>query len=242
MAATSFTFLNTTDAPGLSRQAAKVVRGHITKTNFAKRRQRKAETRAKETRSSAAKEPRDAVVELVSREAAEYINPNRGERALVKLGNTYNRDLRETAPLLYGNEVLRKPVPRLLSLFYPDTTKSLETKQEIAWFHFHASEPALLEATLAVAERYWSPDPTTQLSAQLHWNRAADIVIQHIQSDKAQSDAVLAAVLTMAFGERLAHNDDAWTIHINGLVHMIQERHSRGIFSMPPWFMHLIIL
>lgn len=36
----SFVFLNTTNAPGLSPQAARQMRCHITKSNFAKRRQR----------------------------------------------------------------------------------------------------------------------------------------------------------------------------------------------------------
>lgn len=37
-----FTFVNTTGAPNLSQPAAKLMRGHVTKTNFAKRRQRLA--------------------------------------------------------------------------------------------------------------------------------------------------------------------------------------------------------
>jgi hypothetical protein len=43
METTSFTFLNTTGAPRLSKPAAKRVRGHVTRTNFANRRRRKAE-------------------------------------------------------------------------------------------------------------------------------------------------------------------------------------------------------
>lgn len=41
----TFKFLNTTNAPGLSEQAAKQVRGHVTSLNFAKRRRRKADAR-----------------------------------------------------------------------------------------------------------------------------------------------------------------------------------------------------
>jgi hypothetical protein len=46
METTSFTFLNTTGAPRLSKPAAKRVRGHVTRTNFANRRRRKAEAAA----------------------------------------------------------------------------------------------------------------------------------------------------------------------------------------------------
>lgn len=45
MSSTSFTFLNATGTPGLSQLAAKRMRAHITKTNFAKRRQRIAEAK-----------------------------------------------------------------------------------------------------------------------------------------------------------------------------------------------------
>ena len=38
----SFTFVNVSNAPGLGPQEAKQMRGHITKANFAKRRQRLA--------------------------------------------------------------------------------------------------------------------------------------------------------------------------------------------------------
>ena len=38
----SFTFVNVSNAPGLGPQEAKQMRGHVTKANFAKRRQRLA--------------------------------------------------------------------------------------------------------------------------------------------------------------------------------------------------------
>ena len=40
MSSISFTFLNATGRPGLSQSDAKLMRAHITKTNFANRRQR----------------------------------------------------------------------------------------------------------------------------------------------------------------------------------------------------------
>lgn len=40
MASSSFTFVNTTDGAALSHAASKQMRAHVTKTNFAKRRQR----------------------------------------------------------------------------------------------------------------------------------------------------------------------------------------------------------
>lgn len=48
MEPTSFTFVNTTDTPSLSRQAAKLMRGHVTRINFTNRRQRKADAKSAE--------------------------------------------------------------------------------------------------------------------------------------------------------------------------------------------------
>ena len=39
----AFTFVNTVGAPGLTKGAAKRVRGHVTRTNFAARREQKAQ-------------------------------------------------------------------------------------------------------------------------------------------------------------------------------------------------------
>jgi hypothetical protein len=48
MSPDDFTFLNTTGRPRLSQLAAKRMRAHITKSNFAKRRQRIAHARSAE--------------------------------------------------------------------------------------------------------------------------------------------------------------------------------------------------
>jgi hypothetical protein len=57
MAPDNFVFLNTTGAPGLSKPAAKRVRGHVTKTNFANRRKLKAQAEAKKQDKSTHKLP-----------------------------------------------------------------------------------------------------------------------------------------------------------------------------------------
>lgn len=98
MATTSFTFLNTTDAPGLSRQAAKVVRGHVTKTNFAKRRQRKADTRATGSRGDVTEGSNNKNSALVHQKRAGHVFLDSGEQAVARLGNAYNRDLRACSP------------------------------------------------------------------------------------------------------------------------------------------------
>jgi hypothetical protein len=54
MASTSFTFLNVTGAPKLSKAEAKRRRGHITKVNFASRRERKAESEAQKLQTQTA--------------------------------------------------------------------------------------------------------------------------------------------------------------------------------------------
>lgn len=46
MASAEFIFINTTDAATMSQPAAKRMRGHITRTNFAKRRAQKAKAKS----------------------------------------------------------------------------------------------------------------------------------------------------------------------------------------------------
>lgn len=95
---------------------------------------------------------------------------------------------------------------------------------------------------MAIGEKYWSPNVASKRRAEVHSNLAVNTVIQRIQSRQAQTDGVLGAVMTMAFGERLARNDVGWNVHIDGVAQIIKERHARGIFDLPPWFLDLQIL
>lgn len=95
---------------------------------------------------------------------------------------------------------------------------------------------------MAIGIRHWSPDVSYQQLAEFHSSRAANIIIQRLESAQAPTDADLLAVFTMAFGARLMHDDLAWNIHIDGLAQMIRERHSRGEPDLPSWFCDLCVL
>jgi hypothetical protein len=114
--------------------------------------------------------------------------------------------------------------------------------EETAWIQLVVSEQAFVESSIAIGMRQWSPKVSYQELALHHSSNAADILVQHIQSGKPHTDAVIAAVATMAFGERLARNDMGWQVHINGLTQLIRERRTRNANSLPQWFYNLLIL
>lgn len=135
-------------------------------------------------------------------------------------------------------------VPRFWSLSYSDSRgfRSPLGEREQFWFELFIAEPALIEASVAIGEKNWSPNVASKRRAEVHFSIAVNTVIQRIQSRQAQTDGVLAAVITLAFGERLARNDAAWKIHIDGLAQIIRERHAQGIYAMPLWFLDLQVL
>lgn len=95
---------------------------------------------------------------------------------------------------------------------------------------------------MALYEQTLSPYALYKGRAEYHLNTAFSIVIQRIESKRAQTDGVLGAVATMALGERLSGNETAWNIHVDGVAQIIRDRHARGIFGLPPWFIDLLIL
>lgn len=114
-------------------------------------------------------------------------------------------------------------------------------KSETAWVNLIVSEPALVEATMVIGMRLWSPRLSWQRRAGTHQSKALNLTIQKIGSKRPQTEAMLAAVSTMAFAERLANDDLAWNIHIDGLAQMIKERQSQDM-SLPWWLHDIIVL
>ncbi|SPO01885.1 uncharacterized protein DNG_04558 [Cephalotrichum gorgonifer] len=115
------------------------------------------------------------------------------------------------------------------------------TPDEAAWLDLLASEPALIESTLAVTTEHWLSDALCKQRAGVHSSRAANILVQRIKSREALTDAVLMAVLTLAFRERLADNDVVWGIHIDGIADLLRERYSQGVRTLPPWVTGLVV-
>ncbi|KAL4973656.1 hypothetical protein BDW66DRAFT_100158 [Aspergillus desertorum] len=212
-----FTFLNTTGA-SLSAPAAKRMRAHVTRTNFAKRRQRIAVARAAESESN-------------------------GERRQERCNETEEEDRAFAPPL---TSAPRTPpniaaIHQIQELVFLEGRHTPGSASEAAWFNLMASEPALFEASLAVAVRQWSPDSSWQSKADYRSYTAIRLIKQRIKSIATPSDGVLGAVITMALGASLVHDDIAWKIHMDGLAHIVRERASRDPHSLPAWLIDLIV-
>ncbi|KAI8631870.1 hypothetical protein F5Y19DRAFT_422399, partial [Xylariaceae sp. FL1651] len=221
MSEQAFTFLNAVGTPELSESAAKRMRSHISKSNFAKRRERN---------------PMKAI----------HIKP-------------FDQLCQEPPLQIVFTGV---PLPAFSQLPFPQTDKRNYTqfyssvwsfvfldgsdypytKGEAAWIDLLISEPALVESSMSIGMRHWSPDRKYQQLARYHSSKATNTIIQRIQYGRAHTDAVLAAVMTMAFGERLRHNELAWNIHIDGAAQLVRDRISKGTLGTWPWFWDLLIL
>jgi hypothetical protein len=201
-------FLNTTNAPGLSPEATKRMRGHITRSNFAKRRERIAENPTK---------------------------VNKKKTKLSKKGLKSSTDLASLSHPTHNNHDLQLLI--FLSCLNPPTTNPSEAE----WVDLFASEPALVEATMAVGMRHWSPQPYWQLQAEVCSSKALTSIIQQISWRQTYSDGFLAAIMTMAFGARLGRADETWDVHVDGLVQIINDRRLRGI-KEPGWFCDILVL
>ncbi|KAH7324279.1 hypothetical protein B0I35DRAFT_423834 [Stachybotrys elegans] len=210
----SLTFVNTTGAPVVSRDSAKRIRGHITRTNFAKRRQLKAaEQSSSPPESSVLADYWLATPQRVS-SGAGLVDQQRSESMVIELWDTM---------FAHNAQDIRDPEARAL------------------WLNLICSDPALHDATMAVGMRHWSVDPTWKWTAGIHIHRAVSSLIQRIASGYAFTDSALAVAMTLAFGERLNQNDSSWKMHIDGAAQMIRQRRALGITAEPWWFTGLLI-
>ncbi|KAL4899844.1 hypothetical protein BDW74DRAFT_106631 [Aspergillus multicolor] len=219
MESTGFTFLNSTGA-SLSGPAAKRMRAHITKTNFAKRRQR---------------------IAAIGTESGSGIETNlKKTRKRRSEADDEDRDVAPSStPIQTATDIAA--FHKIQELVFLEGRHIAGSASEAAWFSLIASEPALVEASLAVAVRQWSPDNTWQSKADYHSYTAVRLIKQRIASVTTPSDGVLGAVITMALGASLGHDEAAWRIHMDGLAHIVEERVARDPQSLPSWFVDLII-
>jgi hypothetical protein len=186
------------------------MRGYITKSNFAKRRQRIAEN------------------------PTSKVNKHKTEASENRLKEITDLVLSSSDPI-QTNKDLQLLI--LLTCLNPPTTSPSEAE----WVSLFASEPALIDATMAVGTRHWSPQQAWQLQANACSSKALTSIIQRISWRQTYSDGFLAAVLTMAFGARLGGADPAWDVHVDGLVQILGDRRVRGIRE-PGWFCDVLIL
>ncbi|KAJ0426695.1 hypothetical protein BJY00DRAFT_329 [Aspergillus carlsbadensis] len=203
------TFLNTTGASSLSQLTLKQMRAHVTKTNFAKRRQRIAGTAS---------------------------SPSQSRKKTKRKSNTDGAILK--APTSGGDI---GALHKLHQFVYLEGRHAPDSPSEAAWFDLIASNPALVEASMAVAVQQWSPDISWQSQAHNHLEKAVNLIKQGIMSTRSRTDGLLGAVMTMALGAALADDRFAWKIHIDGLAHIIMDRESRLSNSLPAWIVDFVV-
>ncbi|KAJ5114050.1 hypothetical protein N7456_002584 [Penicillium angulare] len=223
-----FTFLNTNESK-LSQPASKRMRAHITKANFAKRRQRLGKDNIKQkSKGKPTTRSQDIHVSQTTPKTTQALT----------IINTPS--LSDISNLLISNRDI-KAFHELQELIFLQGRHGPDSPSEAAWFNLVASEPVLLEASMAVAVRQWSPDELCQLKADNHSSNAVNILTQVITSTQARTDGVLAAILTMALGASLAGDEVAWRVHINGLCRIVQDRGSHGRYAVPSMLIDLVI-
>ncbi|KAK7212196.1 hypothetical protein V2G26_019374 [Clonostachys chloroleuca] len=222
-------FLNATGAPVLSRADSRQMRAHITKSNFAKRRQRasQGETKGNEDNKQTPQQAlhRRKRCQQKSQRTASQANPT-------KLPS------RESPQYVPSMQLLRN----FRYLVFLDIRPTVQDPVEKAWFDLITSEPVVFEASLAGGMRCWGPDDESQQNADLHLSKATKLLVDRISCEQVPSDAMIGAVMTMAFGERMADNDEAWNVHMEGLIKMMQQRRHHGASSLPPVLRSLVAL
>ncbi|KAI1271090.1 hypothetical protein F5Y07DRAFT_393013 [Xylaria sp. FL0933] len=219
----SFTFVTAVGTAELSETAAREMRSHVTRSNFAKRRARLSKTRAEKETTSACKVPLENVLQRI-------VTSGSAPRS----SQTLCQEARKDGYTRY--------LSSKWSLLFLDGSEYPATANEATWISLLMSEPALVESSMAFGLRHWSPDSDYQQIACQYSSKATENIIQRIGSGRAATDAVVAAVLTMAFGERLVHNDLAWNIHIDGAVQMVNERIHQGLPALPPLLETILIV
>ncbi|KAK5633676.1 hypothetical protein RRF57_009390 [Xylaria bambusicola] len=215
----NLTFVTTVGTTELSEAAAKEMRSHVTRSNFAKRRQRIVQNNRKQRQRS-------------SRQSSPEKPEHSTESVLESLQTPSQR--------VHGDSYAQIVSSKWSLLFLNGSEYPTSTSEE-AWISLLVSEPVLVESSMAFGLRHWSQDNDYQQLACDFSSKATENIINRIGTGRGITDAVLAAVLTMAFGERIVHNDVAWNIHIDGAVQLVIERVSRGLPAVSPLLEELLV-
>ncbi|KAH7215891.1 hypothetical protein DER44DRAFT_167376 [Fusarium oxysporum] len=225
--APSFTFVNVSNAPGLGPKEAKQMRGHITKTNFAKRRQRLGKPKNKGNTTSPSS-PSSALTALGERQLRHALEPVADSLLVRMIEPTYS-------PVEYFCEYR--------ALIFPAGLGSPGSNREADWIALLHSEPALVEASMAIAIRH---SPRLQRThgireASVRKGRAIKMINERLDTPLGLTDGVLSAVFTLTFAELLESDVKARDVHIQGLAQMIKVRRSLGNTAIPSWFGDFIL-
>jgi hypothetical protein len=98
-----------------------------------------------------------------------------------------------------------------------------------------------VEATLTTGMSQ-SSDEGRQISSRCHSSAASNLIYSHIQTGAVYGDALLGAIFTMAFSERLQLREMAWHAHVQGFAAIMRARLAQGMSQLPLWLMDLLTL
>ncbi|KPM41358.1 hypothetical protein AK830_g5175 [Neonectria ditissima] len=226
---TPFTFVNTSNAPRLGSSEAKQMRAHVTKTNFAQRRRRLAVERQQKGATETRPDGDESTQRRVARRSAPP-SPSLDLQLCSRAGDPHTS--------------IRFLLTEFRPLVFPAGNGLPGSVNEALWVRLVLSEPALMDASMAVGMRHW-PGKTrgaASVCADVHMLRAVSAINRRLDAAAAGlTDGILAAVFTLALSERLINNETAWNIHVNGLSQMVKLRQSNGNNALPPWFSNFLI-
>ncbi|KAF4343284.1 hypothetical protein FBEOM_2760 [Fusarium beomiforme] len=241
----SFTFVNVSNAPGLGPKEAKQMRGHITKTNFAKRRQRLAKEKKRMNILQSA-DNFSAVNTSDELQAWQALKPG-SDRLLMRLVDPIYSPVEYCKsssslflePVAYNFSVLSE----YRALIFPAGLGTPGSSREADWISLLHSEPALVEASMAIALRH---SPRTQNAQSIRESslrkcRAIKLINARLGTPLELTDGVLSAVFTLTFAELLESDSEARDVHVQGLAQMIKVRRSLGNTALPSWFGDFIL-
>ena len=146
-------------------------------------------------------------------------------------------------------------------LIFPSSNGSVSSASEMAWINLIISEPALVEASMSVASLHWARGDSDVAihPSDRHLSNAVAMINKRLDvAATALTDGVLGAVFMLSFNEvgvavtqsihssdifkRLARNEMAWRIHVQGLSQMVKQRRLlAGNESIPVWFSDLLL-
>ncbi|KAK5997683.1 hypothetical protein PT974_00038 [Cladobotryum mycophilum] len=252
----NFTFLTMTDSPSLGESMTKRMRAQVTKHNFARRREHRAriiaESRNKQSHILNDLDSGSLDIIAASDPSPDY--PLRSgpfiftsPRFLILPSNSVSIIKNCQQQTIWVNDYHRfgAVLSNFKPLLFPSIPSTPDSLHHTAWTSLLVSEPAFLEATLSLAYRYETRHRcvgANGLPPDIHIYRAIKLINRRLEDPStALSDGILGAVFTLAFNERLAGNEQAWNIHVEGLSQMVKGRRDQGQRDPPRWFFNLLL-
>ncbi|KAK2595408.1 hypothetical protein QQS21_006882 [Conoideocrella luteorostrata] len=234
------TFLNVTDAPGLSPAEQKLVRGHVTKSNFERRRRTGKGGSNTTSDRHASDNPDDLQLTLSLSQNAPL---SRRHRQRAELDGS-------ASPSLVGLPAMtmtpsdpdgdiRYLLRQYSPLVFPTAVAASDAPLLVNWVALLRSEPALVEASMAIATRHRKTSDLVQSSsaiATLHTCRAVNMISERLGRVSTElTDGLLGAVFTLSYCELLVDNETARNAHITGLAQMVRLRKGQALRPIPRW-------